>query len=418
MKTTPKTAPKTTCKDETTQDGGNDGFVYLDHAATSPPLGAAIAEQRTATEKYVGNPSSLHPLGEAARQALAAYHKRFLYALKRDWANVADLYEVVFTSGGTEADGMAVFGSCFARRRGNVVFSAVEHPAIWQWKQLLEQCKIEVRTVAVDRFGRVDPAAVLEAVDAQTVLVSLMAVNNELGTVQPVAEVSAAIKKTCPRAVFHTDAVQGLGIEPLSALGTHVDLVSFSSHKIAGPRGCGALLVRSGLALTPLLPGGGQQNGRRSGTENLPAIAGFVRAVELALSQRAATRATLHDLKARAVEWIATNVPDARINGPAIFGDTTTAGDCAAMASPHILSVSVPGIASAVLTRALAERSVCVSHGSACHARKATPSSVLRAIGVDPSWGTVRFSFCARTTWPQVAQGLGAWAEAIETYRL
>jgi cysteine desulfurase len=388
--------------------GRSDGktVIYLDHAATTPPLESALNAAEEVAREKVGNPSSLHVLGREAFDLLESLRARLLAALGAEWPRVGEGRDAVFTSGGTESDALAIIGGCLGRRRGNVVWSAVEHSAVADCGRLLQTLGLEVRVVEPDRFGRVDPHRFASMIDERTVVASLMHVNNEIGTVQQVAETSRLSKERNDRILFHTDGVQSLGVEPLSELGEDVDLASFSSHKIGGPRGVGALVVRKGLTLEAITGGGGQERGLRPGTENLAGIAGFVRAAEEAIQSRQTNRLRLGGLREAMARRVRDEISDARING---HPDEV---------APHVLSVSVPGISSEALTRGLDERGVCVSHGAACHARKGAGSKVLEAVGVPKGWGTVRFSFSSRTERRDVEEAADMWVDVVKTYRI
>jgi len=305
--------------------------IYLDHAATSPLLDESMEEMVLSLKRDYGNPSSIHFPGKAAGSRLDEYrgrikksiellmnHEKIESALRvdsgrdvgfRDSAGVgnngADVedkmagagisgesitggrkgdegcsWEVTFTSGGTEANVTSFLGILSARRLGRVVTTSIEHPSVLECGSLVKQFGGELVLVAAEKTGLVDPESLLAEVDDSTVMVSMMSVNNETGIIQPVAEVSRILKAKFPRVVLHTDAVQALGNVPLAGILKSADLVSLSAHKIGGPRGCGALLRKRGVSIQPLICGGGQEDGMRSGTENVPAIGGFVKAVE------------------------------------------------------------------------------------------------------------------------------------------
>lgn len=378
-------------------------MIYLDNAATTLPDGQVLEAVDRAARESFANPSSLHGPGLGARKGLEGYRGRVLAA---SVGNSAGPWQLVFTSGGTESDALAVLGTAAVKHRGNVVTSAIEHPAVLDCGPRLERLGIEMRTVPPQRNGIVDPERVASAVDGETVLVSLMHVNNEIGTVQPVADTAHAAREQNPDVRFHCDAVQSLGAPGLEDALEVSDLITFSAHKIHGPRGVGALLVRKGVNLQPLTGGGGHEHGLRPGTENLPAAAGFAVAAELAAQHRKEAGRRMDSLRRQMWSQIREALPDARLNGDLD------------RSAPHILSVSVPGLTSQALVRALSDRAVCVSEGSACHSRGQKASHVLQAIRVTGKVGTVRFSLCLHTTGQDVDEAAGAYVEAVKTYRI
>jgi len=372
--------------------------IYLDNAATSRPFPEVVEAVGRATEHGYGNPSSRHGLGLAASRLVEAARTTLARAIG------AEAREIVFTGGGSEANNLALKGAAWAYARGgrHLVISAVEHPSVLEAaKWLVGEADLAVTFVPVGRDGRVDPGAVTAAVNEQTVLVSLMHVNNEVGSVQPVGEVgrrlralqaSSGRRKGLP--LFHVDAVQSLGRLPIDVRSWGADLLTVSAHKVHGPKGAGALFVRNGVRLTPLVHGGGHEAGRRSGTENVPGIAGFGAALarlgglDLAANARRLTGLRRRFIEAVRAEFsrpgpgepdgLGRSVPGSVIvvNGPE--DDTAVAG--------HIISLSFPGVPAEVLQHHLEERGVYVSTGSACsshHQERA--SHVLLAMGCPPA---------------------------------
>ncbi|MFH2009464.1 MAG: cysteine desulfurase family protein, partial [bacterium] len=332
-------------------------IIYLDHAAATPLRPEAAEAMATAYREAPGNPSSIGGPGRAAARALGRARERLALAL--------DVLpeRVIFTSGGTESIGLAVLGS-LQGRRGHVVTSAIEHPAVLGSVRLLERQGFEVTRVPVSRGGVVDVDRFAGTIRKDTLLACLMHVNNELGTIQPVAEVFAAVKAQAPRCLTFADAVQSftrLAVEPDR---WQADLVALSSHKIGGPRGVGALVAGSRRP-EPLYGGGDQEWGVRPGTEDVPGIVGFVAAARACLEgldrRRLQSRMFSEELAAR----LEREVPTARRNG-----DDARRVD-------FIVSVSVPGLPSEALVRGLEEHGVCVSTGAACHARSQKQSHVL-----------------------------------------
>ncbi len=396
--------------------------IYLDHAATSPLLDESMEEMVLSFENDYGNPSSIHVPGKAAARSLNDYrgrikeciellmnHEVIESALSRR-RNKECSWEVTFTSGGTEANVTAFWGILSARKPGRIVTTSIEHPSVLECGSLVKRIGGELVLVPVEKSGRIDPARLLREVDGSTVMVSMMSVNNETGIIQPVAEVSRILKAKFPRVVLHTDAVQALGNIPLEGILKSADLVSLSAHKIGGPKGCGALLRKRGVSIKPLICGGGQEDGVRSGTENVPAIGGFAKAVEIVSSTFQARYSHMVELREFLHELVCRGAEDA--------GVEIKVNEVAGHQSPHILSVSVLGIPSEPLTRALSLRGVDVSHGSACHSRKQRHSHVLRSMGLRPNWGTVRFSLSHSVSMEDVKSAAAAWVGCVEELKL
>lgn len=364
-------------------DAGRPITIYLDNAATSRPFPEVVEAVGRAMEHGYGNPSSRHGLGLAASRLVEAARTTLARAIG------AEAREIVFTGGGSEANNLALKGAAWAYARAgrHLVISAVEHPSVLEAaKWLVGEADLAVTFVPVGRDGRVDPEAVTAAVNEQTVLVSLMHVNNEVGSVQPVGEVGRrlrALQATSGRRkglpLFHVDAVQSLGRLPIDVRSWGADLLTVSAHKVHGPKGAGALFVRNGVRLTPLVHGGGHEAGRRSGTENVPGIAGFGAALaRLAGLDLAANARRLTGLRRAFIEAVRAAFSreasggEVVVNGPE--DDTAVAG--------HIISLSFPGVPAEVLQHHLEERGVYVSTGSACsshHQERA--SHVLLAMG-------------------------------------
>ncbi len=372
--------------------------VYLDNAATTPAVPEVAAAVSDALLRRFGNPSSPHRWGiEASRVAGAA--RDVLAGL----LGVAG-EEVLFTSGGTESNNLAIGGLAAARRRAGrrIVTTAIEHSSVLA---AVDACADEVVRLPVDAAGRVAPEAVAEAAAVPgTVVVAIGHVNNEVGTVQPVAEIGAALARLPQRPAFHVDGVQALGKVPLRPGEWGVDTCALSAHKIHGPKGVGALWVRRGMRMLPLMHGGDQQGGLRPGTENVPGIAGFGAAARLcaAAPDAAAGMATLREKLWEAISMIATR------NGP---GPET--------AAPHILNVCVPGLPAEVLLHALEERGVACSAGSACHSRRPEPSHVLLALGLPEAAvrSSIRLSLSRLTTEAEIDAAAEAFRDAVAALR-
>ncbi len=391
--------------------------IYLDNSATTRARPEVVDAVRAALEDDYGNPSSAHALGVRAERLIKDAREAVAQGLGADPA------EIVFTSGGTEANNLAVLGGAraLARRGRRVITSRIEHPSVLRACERLEEEGFEVVRLDVDRTGRVSPEDLARALTPDTVLVSIMHVNNEVGTVQPLAEMARVLGRGggrhgdgagAPRPpLWHVDAVQSFGKLPLDAARLGADLITVSAHKIHGPKGCGALYVRRGVLVRALLVGGGQEGGRRAGTENVPGIAGFGVAARLAATEREAAAERLARLRDRLVAGVLGAVPEARINGPLAASGVP--------AAPHIASVAFPGLRGEVLLHALAERGVYVSTGAACSARRHEPSHVLRALGLDAAAldGTLRFSLSAFTTEAEVDAAVAAVSAAVGDLR-
>ena len=359
-------------------------YRYLDHAATT----ALRPEVRAAMEPYLdarfGNASSIHRFGRDARNALEQARERVAAALG------AHRREIVFTSGGTEADNLAVLGRWRAHRAageagGAVVASAIEHSAVTGAAEQAAREGAELILLGVDQEGRVDPAVVEEALLARPCVVSVMWGNNEVGTVQPIAAVAAACRAR--NVAFHSDAVQAFGKVRVRVDEVACDLLAVSAHKIGGPKGVGALYVREGVQLLPLGHGGGQERALRPGTENVAGAVGLAAAAELAVAEQAAEGERLERLRATLLARCRERVGDVAVNGSS------------AHHLPHILHLSVPGVDPEALLVGLDLEGVAASGGSACHSGTVQHSPVLGAMGrAWPGHASVRFSLGHDTT--------------------
>ena len=353
--------------------------IYLDNAATTRVCPeAAEAAMRMMTENY-GNPGSTHRRGREARTALDAARKQIAAPLGcRD-------KEIVFTSGGSESDNQAIFGAAeLQRRKGkHIISSAAEHDAVRKPLEKLSRDGWDVTLLPPDASGAVSPEAVRAALRPDTALVTLMLVNNETGAVTDVAGVSRVLREAGSAALLHTDAVQGYGKIPFTAKERGADLISLSGHKIHAPKGVGALYVRDGVRLPPLIHGGGQENGLRSGTEALPQIAAFGAAAALAAQALPEAGKRMAALRETCIGEITAALPDAVVLGGG---------------APHILSIALPGCRSEVLLNALDARGICISKSSAC--KRGKRSHVLEAMGVPDRIidGALRISFSRYTT--------------------
>ena len=355
-------------------------MIYLDNSATTRPCASAVEAMTNALTENWGNPSALYDFGiDTARQLRTARNKVAA-------AMGAEPDRVFFTSGGTEADNWAVFGAMkrMGKRGRHIVTTAIEHHAVLNCMKELEAQGFEVTYLQPDKLGNITLDALKPALRRDTVLVSVMMVNNEVGSVMPISAMAKLTHKTCPDAIFHTDAVQGFLKIPFSAKTLGADLITVSSHKIHGPKGAGALYIAPRLkAFPPLLLGGGQESGLRSGTEGTPAIFGFAAAC-------AEISATFKADSAREAELL-NDLSDklCKLRGVAING---------AHAAPHILSISIPGVPTQNSINILQDAGICVSAGSAC--AKGHRSHTLTAMKLPPEVmdGTFRVSLCRDTT--------------------
>jgi len=359
--------------------------IYLDNAATTRVGPEVVEIVAQCMREHYGNPSSAHGYGIAAGRHLKTARGNLLAAIADEDASIGDVY---WTSGGTEADAIGVIGPARARagRGHHLVCSAIEHPAVLESLGLLQREGWTVSHVPVTAEGVVEVEGVLEGMTDDTTVVALMLVNNEIGTQKPVAEVARAARERRPDVHVHCDAVQALGKVAIDVGALGADSVAFSSHKLHGPKGVGALWLRKGARLAPLWAGGGQQRGVRSGTENVPGIAGFGEAVRLASAALPAHRERWSAMGDSLLTTLRDGGVDARRN-------------CAgAPNAPHVLSIALAGVPGEPLLHALEARGVLVSAGSACASKHRGPSHVLAAIGLADDVGTLRISFGRETT--------------------
>ena len=375
---------------------------YLDHAATTPLL-PEVADAMLEAFGDFGNPSSMHAFGRRARRALEDARDQVAAAVGASPA------EIVFTGGGTEADNLALKGAS-EKLRGNgdhVVASSIEHHAVLDALAWLETRGLRTTLVDVEADGLVDPGRVADAVERSTILVSAMAVNNEIGTVQPVGAIAEAVRAVNPRALLHSDAVQALGNVPVDVHAWGVDLAAFAAHKIGGPKGVGALFVRAHTPLEPLLHGGGQERGLRSGTPDVAGIVGFGVACERAAKEVHEKAERVGALRDRLLDGIRAAVPDAVVNG-----------DLGARA-PNNLNVSIPGTEGETLLLLLDRAGIACSSGSACASGALDPSHVLLAIGVPRALaiGSLRFSLGTSSTQDDVDAVVAALPDVVARAR-
>lgn len=377
--------------------------VYFDNSATTR-CSALAAELmvRVLTEDY-GNPSSLHRKGMEGENYIKEAKNRICKTLKINDG------ELMFTSGGTESNNLAILGAAMAnKRRGmHLVTTKIEHPAVDSPMKFLEEQGFLVTYLDVDENGLISLKELEHAVTPETILVSIMYVNNEIGAVEPIEEAARIIRNKNPKTLFHVDAIQAYGKYIIHPKRMGIDLMSVSSHKIHGPKGIGFLYVKEKTKLKPIIFGGGQQKGMRSGTENVPGAAGMGQAAMEAYENFEEKQKYLYELKdaftsgIRKLEW-------AHINGK-------TGKDSA----PHIVSVSFDGVRSEVLLHALEDKGIYVSAGSACSSNKPAVSRTLQAIGIKREYldTTVRFSFSTENTMKEIGYCLDTLQEIVPVLR-
>jgi len=379
--------------------------IYLDNAATTCPDPDVVAAMVDALTVGYGNPSSLHGRGLDAERRVAAARAEVAAAL-----GVPPAW-VIFTSGGTEANNLAILGTAgaYAARGRHLIGTAVEHSSVLAALRVLEARGWSLTLLPVDRTGRVDPQDLRRAIRPDTVLCSVMAVNNEVGTVQPIAAIARIVRETRGAGrvpLLHVDAVQAFGRVPVPA--ADLDLLTVSAHKVHGPKGVGALVVREGVRLDPLLHGGEQQRGVRPGTENVPGIVGFGRAAALLRADGPALAERLHRLRSRLLRRVTT------VDGIAVNGSTEED------AAPHILNLRVAGVRGETLVHRLELEGVYVSTGSACHSRDPRPSHVLLAMGLgrEEALSSIRISLARTTTEDEVDAAADALARVVPELRV
>lgn len=370
--------------------------VYVDNSATTQVYRAAAEEMMEMMTECYGNPSSLHSMGLDAEKKVRAARK-----------SVASVFggreeEIIFTGSGTESDNMAIYGMAHSRKHQGkeLITSAVEHPAVLEVFKRLEGEGFKVHYIGVDRSCMIDMEQLKAAINENTSMISVMTVNNEIGTIMPVKEIAALKGK----AVFHTDAVQALGKVDLK--GTGADMISVSSHKIHGPKGMGALYVKKGLNLQPLIVGGGQERKMRSGTENTPGIVGFGTAVQICMDNFETRVETMANCRKHLISCLEENLDDIVVNSPE--------DGC-----PSVLNISFLGTRGEVLLHTLEQDGIMVSTGSACSSGKKGYSHVLKAMGMTDREieGAVRFSFSEFNTIEEMEYVADKVTQAVKRFR-
>ena len=374
--------------------------IYLDNAATTRVFPEVREIMDELMEIEYGNPSSMHHKGFKAEQYLNEAKSILARSLG------VEQKEIFFTSGGTEANNLALTGAALAgrRTRRHIIASCIEHASVYNTLSFLEDEGFEVTWIPVDSRGIVDLHVLKEALRPDTLLVSVMAVNNEIGAVEPVEDIGRIVKAFDPGILFHTDCIQAYGKMVLRPGRWKADMLSVSGHKIHGPKGIGFLYIKTGTKIKPLIWGGNQQKGIRSGTENMPGIAGLGRAADLIYTDHEDKIRKIGELKAHFIQRVTNEIPET-------FDHSGEA--------PHISSISFPGVRSEVLLHALEDRGIYVSAGSACSSNKPEVSGTLKGIGLkkDQYESTLRFSFSVCNTMEEVDETVEALKDLLPMLR-
>ena len=373
---------------------------YLDNSSTTRPYDSVTDKMAEIMKSQYGNPSSLHRLGIAAEKTVKTAQEQIASTLK------VSPSEIYFTSGGTESDNLAIMGVCQAARGRHIISTPLEHPAVMNTLAFLGKHGWKIDFIPVGHDGVVNLPAFEDLIRSDTVLVTAMLVNNEIGSVQPIAKMAAVLKRKNPKAYFHVDAVQGYCKVPCDAKVLGADMISISGHKIHGPKGIGVLYIKKGVKISPIIFGGGQQNDLRPGTENVPGIAGIGLAAKTCFDNMPDSVPRMEQLRKQLESDILKNIPNVKINTPE---------DCA----PHILNVSFGGVRSEVVLHSLENEGIYVSSGSACSSHKKEPSYVLTAIGTDRKMidGSIRFSLSEFTTREDIDATVDALIRIIPALR-
>ncbi len=375
----------------------NTGPIYLDYNATTPHAPEVIEAIRPYLEEHFGNPSSSHPYGIKAKEAVVEARIRVAKLLN------CKPQEIVFTSGGTESNNYAIKGIAFAqgKKGSHIVTSQVEHPAIIKVCEYLEQKGFRITYLSVDEYGMIEMGDLEAALTPETILITIMHANNEVGTIQPIEEIAKIARER--EVLFHTDAAQSVGKIPTDVQSLGVDLLSVAGHKVYAPKGIGALYIRSGVKLETLLHGAGQESGFRPGTENVTEIVGLGKACEIAERDLERNRLHMMEMRDRLYEGLKGNWKDVKLNGHP------------ERRLPNTLNVSFRGLEA---NRILSEINdfVAASAGAACHSEGVDVSDVIKAMGVPLEWakGTLRFSTGRMTTPQEIERSLEVILQALK----
>ncbi len=372
--------------------------VYLDHAATTPVDKEVLDAMIDFFNKKFGNASSLHSWGREAKEALEKSREKVAALIN------ADADEIVFTGGGTESDNMAIKGIAFMHGKGHIITSKIEHPAVLETCKYLEKKGFDVTYLPVDKYGMVNPEDVEKEIRDDTILITIMHANNEIGTIEPIEEIGKIAKKN--NIVFHTDAVQTVGKISIDVKKMNVDMLSISSHKIYGPKGVGALYIKRGIKIEPILHGGGHEKGLRSSTENISGIVGFAKACEIAMKKMKEDVERMKKLRDKIIknvleieEAYLTGHPEKRL--------------------PNHASFYFRGIEGESLILMLDSYGIAASTGSACSSKKLQPSHVLLAIGLKPeeAHGSLRITLGRENKEEEIDYFLDVIPKVIEKLR-
>ncbi len=375
--------------------------IYLDYSATTPLVLKALESMLPYFSNSFGNASSIHSFGQEAKVAMEDSRRKIAQLLN------AEIGEVVFTSGGTEANNLALKGaaSFYAGQKGHIITTNAEHHAVLNTCQFLEKAGYDITYLNVDETGMISAQKVAEALQEDTFLVSAMHVNNEIGTINPIAEIGSLCRER--GVLFHTDAVQSTGQLPIDVKEMNIDLLTLSGHKLYGPKGIGALYVRQGIKLDRLLHGGKQERDRRAGTENIPSIVGLGKAIEICSERMESDFQLIAECHKTLKGKISESIPDAKFNGhPDKF-------------YPGVLNVSFEGIQSDSMLLSLDLKGIAVSNGSACTSGTVESSHVLNAIGASQKRGlsAIRFSFGRHSTLEEIDVVIDALNEIVTRLR-
>lgn len=380
--------------------------AYLDNSATTRTYDEVTEYMAHIMRDVYGNPSSMHMAGVEAEQEVKKAKSIIASTMK------VDEKEIFFTSGGTESDNLAIIGSAMANKRAgmHLITSKVEHPAVLETMKYLEEQGFMVTYLDTDEYGRVEPETLRQALTKETILVSIMHVNNEIGAVNDIERLAGVVKEYDLSILFHTDAVQSFGKFNIYPKRAKIDLVSVSGHKIHGPKGVGILYINEKAKVRPVMFGGGQQKGMRSGTENVPGIAGIGLATKIIYDGLDEQIEKMYGLKEYFADELA-KLPDVSLNGVPKEGIRASA--------PHIVSASFAGVRAEVLLHALEAKGIYVSSGSACASNKPALSATLQAINIDRKLldATIRFSISMQTTKEELEYTLKVLAEELPMLR-
>ena len=376
--------------------------IYLDNSASTKVADEVVSAMIPYFTQNYGNPSSLHSFGVAAKKALDDSRKIIADSIN------ANPEEIIFTSGGTESDNVAVFGVASARKQGRIIITKIEHPAIKNTTLELKKSGFDVVQINVDGEGFVDFTELEESITEDTILVSIIHANNEIGTLQDIEKIGAIIKSKNPSTYFHVDAVQSYTKVPIDVIKSKIDLLSVASHKIHGPKGVGALYIRKGVKLKALQLGGSHEKNLRAGTENVPGIVGFAKAIELCMVDFDKSMRNISFLRDRLIDGIEKQIPHVILNGPR--GDKRNINN---------VNMSFKYVEGESILLYLDMEGIAVSTGSACSSKNLKPSHVLEAIGlpIELCHGSVRFTLSRYTTKEEIDFVLDVLPGIIEKLR-